>query len=142
MHKYRTFPFFSVFKNYYDDVVEEYIDQHGPRSRIKLSASKSRIHCTRFTWSAWSQTLKSVDVAKVFRELSYTWIDDSPVSIRIMSRYTCDPTSADCLPSMDDDYDKDDRIDMVAEEASKQQKQNTQFTFTQLTITNMWKKKN
>ena len=40
---------FSVFKNHYDDVVEEYIDQNGPRSKIKLTASQSRILYTRFT---------------------------------------------------------------------------------------------
>lgn len=132
--------FFSVFKNHYDDVVEEYIDQHGPRSRIKLSASMSRILCTRFTWCAWLRTLKSVDVSKAFRELGYTWIDDSPVSIRTMPGYTFDPTSVDCLSSMDDDYDKDDRIDIVAKEVSEQQKQDARFSLTQLTITGMWKK--
>jgi hypothetical protein len=43
---------------------------------------------------------------------------------------------------MDDGYDKDDRIDIVAEEAVlKQQKQHSQLTLTQLTITNMWKNK-
>jgi hypothetical protein len=42
---------------------------------------------------------------------------------------------------MDDAYDKDDRIDIVAEEAvSKQQKQHSQLILTQLTITNMSKK--
>ncbi|CAF1455168.1 unnamed protein product [Rotaria sp. Silwood1] len=40
---------FSVFKNHYDAVVEEYIDHNGPRSKIKLTASQSRILCTRFT---------------------------------------------------------------------------------------------
>ncbi|CAF2728547.1 unnamed protein product [Rotaria sp. Silwood2] len=30
---------FSVFKNHYDDVVEEYIEKNGPRSKIKLTAS-------------------------------------------------------------------------------------------------------
>lgn len=134
--------FFSVFKNHYDDVVEEYIDQHGSRSRIKLSASQSRILCTRFTWSAWSRTLKSVDVSKAFRELGYTWIDDSPVSIRTMPGYTFDPTSVACLSSMNDDYDTDDRIDIVAKEISEQQKQKTQLTLAQLTITDMWRKKN
>jgi hypothetical protein len=59
-----------------------------------------------------------------------------------MPGYIFDPTAANCLSSMDDDYDKDDRIDIVAEEAvSKQQKQHSQLTLTQLTITNMWSNK-
>lgn len=134
--------FFSVFKHHYDDVVEEFIDKSRSRSKIKLSASQSRVLCTRFTWSAWLRTLKSVDVAKAFHDIGYTWTDDSPVSLRSMPGYTFDPTAADCLSSMDDDYDKDDRIDIVAEEAvSKQQKQHSQLTLTQLTITNMWSNK-
>jgi hypothetical protein len=133
--------FFSVFKNHYDDVVEEYVDKNGPRRKIKLSASQSRILCTRFTWSAWLRALKSVDVVKAFHDIGYIWTDDSPVSLRSMPGYTFDPTSAECLSSMDDDYDKHDRIDIVAEEASEQhqqkQQQQTQLTLTQLTITNM-----
>jgi hypothetical protein len=132
--------FFSVFKHHYDDVVEEFIDKSESRSKIKLSASQSRILCTRFTWSAWVRTLKSVDVAKAFHDIGYTWTDNSPVSLRSMPGYTFDPTAADCLSLMDDDYDKDDRIDIVAEEAVlKQQKQHSQLPLTQLTITNMWK---
>jgi hypothetical protein len=101
--------FFSVFKNHYNDVIEEYIDKNEPRYKIKLSASQSRILCTRFTWSAWLRTLKSVDVAEAFRKIGF----------RSLPGYTFDPTSADSLLSMDDDYDQDDRIDIVAEEVSK-----------------------
>ena len=43
---------------------------------------------------------------------------------------------------MDDDYDRADRIDIVAEEAvSKKQTEHSQPTSTQLTINNMWKNK-
>ncbi len=62
-----------------------------------------------------------------------------------MSGCTFDPTEADCLSSMNHGYDKDDLIDIVAEEAaSKQQKQkqHSQLALTQLTITNMSKNKN
>ena len=44
--------------------------------------------------------------------------------------------------SLDDDYDKDDRIDTFAEKgAAKQQKECSQLTLTQLTISSMWSKK-
>jgi hypothetical protein len=135
--------FFSVFKNHYDDVVEEFIDQRGSRSKIKLSASQSRILCTRFTWSAWLRTLKSVDIAKAFHEIGYTWTDNSPISLRSMPGYSFDPTAAHDLSLMDDGYDNDDRIDIVAEEAAAAQQKQTQHSelkLTQLTITNMWKK--
>jgi hypothetical protein len=137
--------FFSVFKQHYDDVVEEFIDKSGSRNKIKLSASKSRILCTRFTWSAWLRTLKSVDVTKAFHDIGYTWTDNSPLSLRSMPGYTFDPSATDCLLSMDDDYDKDDRIDIVAEAAAlkqQKQKQHSQVTLAQLTIINMWNNKN
>ena len=44
---------FSVFKKHYDDVAEEFIEKNGPRGQLKLTASQSRILCTRLTWSAW-----------------------------------------------------------------------------------------
>ncbi len=139
---------FSVFKHHYDNVVEEYFDEYGPRSKVKLTASQSRIICTRFTWSSWVRTFKSVDFLKAFKNIGYIWTDDSPISLRSMPGYTFDPTSVDCLSLMDDDYDNEDRIDIVAEEASDQQQQqrtNTQLISTQtkqLTLTNVWKNKN
>ncbi len=88
--------------------------------------------------------MKSVDIAKAFHDIGYTWTDNLPLSLRSMPGYTFDPSAADCLSSMDDDYDKDDRIDIVAEEtSSKQQKQNQRFqlSLTQLKNNNMWKNK-
>ncbi|CAM4989709.1 unnamed protein product [Rotaria socialis] len=38
---------FSTFKNHYTDAAEEYIEQNGPRNKIKLTALQSRILCTR-----------------------------------------------------------------------------------------------
>ena len=112
---------FSVFKNHYDDVVEEYIDQNGPRSKIKLTASQSRILCTRFTWSAWLRTLKSIDFLKAFRDIGYVWSDDSSFSLRTMPGYTFDPSSAGWVSSMNDDNDIEDRIDIVADKALEKQ---------------------
>jgi hypothetical protein len=43
---------FSVLKRHYNDVTEEFIEKNGPRGQLKLTASQSRILCTRFTWSA------------------------------------------------------------------------------------------
>lgn len=134
--------FFSVFKNHYDDAVEEYIDNVGSRNKIKLSASQSRILCTRLTWSAWLRTLKSVDITKAFQDIGYTWADNSPISLRSMPGYSFDPLVADGVSSVDDDCDRDDRIDLAAKDAALKQKEQSQSTSTQLTITNMWKKSN
>ncbi|CAF4475491.1 unnamed protein product, partial [Rotaria sp. Silwood2] len=128
---------FSVFKNHYDDVVAEYIDHNGPRSKIKLTASQSRVLCTRFTWSAWLRTLKSIDFVKVFQNIGYIWSDNSPFSLRTMPGYTFDPSSADWESSTNDDNDTEDRIDIVADKASEQQQQHTQSLATrskQLTL--------
>lgn len=138
--------FFSVFKNHYDDVVDEYIEKFGARNKIKLTASQSRILCTRFTWAAWVRTLNSIDVMKAFHDIGYIWKDDSPVPLRSMPGYSFDPTSADYLSLSNDDYDTEDRIDIVAEEVSEKQQQQQQqsapIASTQLKITNMWKKNN
>ncbi|CAF1506929.1 unnamed protein product [Rotaria sordida] len=130
---------FSIFKNHYDDVVEEYIDYNGPRSKIKLTASQSRILCTRFTCSAWLRTLKSIDFVKVFQDIGYIWSDNSSFSLRTMPGYTFDPSSADWVSSINDDNDIEDRIDIVADKSSEQQ-QHTQSLATrskQLTLFNM-----
>ena len=136
---------FSVFKKHYDDVVEEYIDKYGPASKIKLSASNSRILCTRFTWSSWLRTLVSVDFIKAFRDIGYIWTDNSPITLRTMPGFTFDPSSVDDLSPMDINYDNEDRIEISAAEAAEEQKQQqcTQTTSTQmkqLTLLNMWKK--
>ena len=43
---------FSVFKQHYYDVAEEWFDINGPRNKVKLSSAQSRILCTRLTKSA------------------------------------------------------------------------------------------
>ncbi|CAF1685083.1 unnamed protein product, partial [Adineta ricciae] len=63
---------FSIFKSNYDNIAEDYIEKYGPRSNIKLTASQSRILCTKFTWSAWERTLANVDIAKAFQDVGYT----------------------------------------------------------------------
>ena len=131
---------FPIFKKYHDDVVEEYIDQNGLRSKIKLTVSESRVLCTRFIWSSWVRTLKSVDLTKAFRDIGYIWTDNSPISLRSLPGYVFDPTSIDCLSLMNDDYDKVDRIDTVADEAAEQQRTQVKSPQKkQLTLSNMWK---
>ncbi|CAF1025563.1 unnamed protein product [Rotaria sp. Silwood1] len=98
--------------------VEEYIEKNEPRNKIKLSTSQSRILYNRFTWSAWIRTLKSIVFLKACHDVSYIWTDNSPVSLRSMPGYTFDPTSVECLSLVDDNYDNEERIDIVAEEAS------------------------
>jgi hypothetical protein len=71
---------FSVFRRHYDDVADEFIEKNGPRGQFKLTASESRILCTRLTWFAWLRTLKSIDFEKFFQDLGDIWVDDSVVS--------------------------------------------------------------
>jgi hypothetical protein len=63
---------FSMFKNNYYDCSEEYIEKAGGRANIKLTASQSRILCTRLTSSAWKRTVVSIDFSKSFRDIGYT----------------------------------------------------------------------
>ena len=128
---------FSVFKQHYDDVADEFIEKNGPRGKLKLTASQSRILCTRLTWSAWLRTLKSIDFEKSFQDLGYVWVDNSVVSPRTMPGYTFDPVSDDCPISTPDD-EEENRIDKVATEIAEQQK-TLLSTKKQLTLTNMWK---
>ena len=62
---------FSVFKSHYQTVADEFIDQNGPRHKLKLSAKQQIILCTR--------TLKSVNLERAFKDIGYTWVDESPV---------------------------------------------------------------
>ena len=40
------------------DAAEEWLDVNGPRNKVKLISSQSRILCTRLAKSAWYRTLK------------------------------------------------------------------------------------
>ncbi|CAF4629448.1 unnamed protein product [Rotaria sp. Silwood2] len=94
----------------YVQILDEYIEKNASKSKIRLTASQSRIICTRFTWSAWIRTLKSIDFLKAFHNIGYIWTDNSLASLRSMPGYTFDPTSVECLPLMDDNYDNEERI--------------------------------
>ncbi|CAF4167841.1 unnamed protein product [Rotaria sp. Silwood2] len=63
------------------------------RSKIKLTASESRILCTRLTLAAWKRTLASIDFKKSFRQIGYTWTDNiTPVKPHTLPGYIYDPT--------------------------------------------------
>ena len=51
----------SFFKQHYCDVVENWLEANGPRSKVKLSTSESRVLSTRLTKSTWFRTLSSVE---------------------------------------------------------------------------------
>ena len=84
--------------------------------------------------------MKSVDVAKAFHDIGYTWNDASPIPLRSIPGYTFDPISNEHLSSMDDEDDDDDYIEKVAAEISQQQQ--ASVTSIQLKLINMWKRKN
>ena len=111
---------FSVFKQHYYDVAEEWLDANGPRNKVKLSASQSRILCTRLTRSAWLRTLKSVDLKKAFQDIGYTWNDASPIYLRTLPGFCFDPSTVDLTVTSSLQNDDEDKIERDAEEAKRQ----------------------
>ncbi|CAF1393582.1 unnamed protein product [Rotaria sordida] len=131
---------FSVFKHHYYECSEEFIEKYGPRSKIKLSASQSRILCTRLTSSAWKRTLTSIDTKRAFTDLGYIWTDNSLVQPRSLPGYSFDPATVD-YPSTNSQLDEDNIIEAEAKKAQQQHlaklnKQNNK----QFKISDMWKK--
>jgi hypothetical protein len=131
---------FSVFKHHYYECAEEFIEKNGPRSKIKLSASQSRILCTRLTSSAWKRTLSSIDMKRAFIDVGYIWTDNSLVQPRSLPGYSFDPVTID-YPSTNAQLDEDNIIEAEANKAEQQHlaalnKQNNK----QLKISEMWKK--
>ncbi|CAF1109328.1 unnamed protein product [Adineta steineri] len=131
---------FSVFKHHHYECREEFIEAHGPRSKIKLSASQSRILCTRLTSSAWKRTLTSIDMKRAFINLGYIWSDNSPVQPRSLPGYSFDPETID-YPSTNAQIDEDTIIEAETNKAHQQhlEKLNKQIN-KQLKISEMWKK--
>ena len=86
---------FSAFKNHYYDCAEEFLEQNGPRSKLKLTASQKRVLCTRLTASAWDRTLTSIDFRNAFRSLGYTWCDNAFVQPSHIPWYRFDPNSVE-----------------------------------------------
>ncbi len=84
---------FSIFKNHYTDAAEEYLEQNGPRNKIKLWASQSRILCTRLTMTAWKRTINTINFKEEFKHIGYIWNDNSSISPRTLPGYTFDPST-------------------------------------------------
>lgn len=104
---------FSVFKNHYQSAADEFIDANGPRHKLKLSAKQQRILCTRLISTAWNRTLKSVDLKRAFIDIGYTWVDESPVSLRTLGGFIFDPTTVVSLPSNEDGEEDADGISVI-----------------------------
>ncbi|CAM4839371.1 unnamed protein product, partial [Rotaria magnacalcarata] len=96
---------FSVFKTHYQTATEEYIDRYTSRSNIKLTSKQQRILCTRLVATAWSRTQATIDLERAFLDIGYTWVDDSPVSIRTLSGFVFDSST---ITSMIVNYDNGD----------------------------------
>ena len=102
---------FSVFKKHYYDVAEEWLDFSGPRSKVKLTSSQSRILCTRLTQSAWYRILKSTDFETAFYEIGYTWRGDPPIYLRTLARFCFDPSSMNLASDSSSDNFDDEKIE-------------------------------
>ncbi|CAF1017098.1 unnamed protein product [Rotaria sp. Silwood1] len=125
---------FATFKNHYYDCAEEYLELNGPRSKLKLSASKKRILCTRLTASAWARTLKSTNFPEAFRSLGYTWVDDSLIKPNHIPWYTFDP---DCIELNEDEVNEQNCDSVPSEHNSSILTKNQH---KQLTLKHFWKK--
>ncbi len=134
---------FSIFKSHYFDAAEEFIEKNGPRSKLKLNASQSRIICTRLTWEAWKRTLKSIDLKKGFMDIGYVWADHSIVTPRTLPGYIYDPNQQ--FERQSDDDDDDDTENRIANDAVLANQEHTQMMLKnggkQLKLFDLWKKK-
>ncbi|CAM2725583.1 unnamed protein product, partial [Rotaria socialis] len=84
---------FSVFKSHYQAAADEYIDLYSSCSKIKLAAKQQRILCTRLISTAWVRTQNSIVFERAFVDIGYTWIDESPVSIRTLQGFLFGPST-------------------------------------------------
>jgi hypothetical protein len=134
---------FSIFKNHYTDAAEEYLEQNGPRNKIKLSASQSRILCTRLTMTAWKRTITTINFKEEFKHIGYIWNDNSPISPRTLPGYTFDPSTIN-LPSSqidkEDNEESERRIETQAKLAEEQSTRLSNKKNQQKTLDYFWKK--
>ena len=134
---------FSTFKNHYTDAAEEYLEQNGQRSKIKLSASQSRILCTRLTMTAWKRTLATVNIKEEFKHIGYTWIDDSVISPRTLPAYTFDPSAINLPLSQIDEQDDEEnerQIEIQAKLAHDENQRLLKHKNQQKPLSYFWKK--
>ncbi|CAF1428919.1 unnamed protein product [Rotaria sordida] len=113
---------FSVFKNHYQAAANEYIDNYTSRSKIKLTAKQKRILCTRLISTAWIRTQKSFDFERAFLDIGYTWIDESPVSIRTLPGFLFDPSTVTISTTNNnnnEEEEEDNEDQLIAEEKKR-----------------------
>ncbi|CAF1523278.1 unnamed protein product [Rotaria sordida] len=113
---------FSVFKNHYQAAANEYIDNYTSRSKIKSTAKQQRILCTRLISTAWIRTQKSFDLERAFLDIGYTWIDESPVSIRTLPGFIFDPSTVTISTTNNDNNEEEEEHNedqLMAEEKKK-----------------------
>ncbi|CAF4457790.1 unnamed protein product, partial [Rotaria socialis] len=100
---------FSVFKSHYQAAADEYIDLYSSCSKIKLAAKQQRILCTRLISTAWVRTQNSIVFERAFVDIGYTWIDESPVSIRTLQGFLFGPsTVTSSIIDVDDREDQEE----------------------------------
>ena len=97
---------FVTFKNHYQAAADGYIDHFGPRSKIKLTAKQPQILCTRLISTAWIRTRQSVNFQDAFRDIGYTWVCQSPVSIRTLPGFVFDPSTVTSSSIYSDENEK------------------------------------
>jgi len=131
---------FSIFKHHHYECAEEWLEENGGRSKVKLTAAQSRVLCTRLVSSAWSRTLKSINPMASFLELGYVWKDNSLVRPPSLPGYCFDPTDIDHFIIKDHHIDETQRIEEEAQKATQQQNRNPDINIKQKTLFDMWKK--
>ena len=132
---------FSVFKQHYYDVAEEWLDINGPRNKVKLSSAQSRILCTRLTKSVWLRTLSSIDLKAAFYDIGYTWFGESPIYPRALSGFCFDPSSLNQCFSTDISDENNNRIQREANAAREEitKKISDSSRMTQTNLKQFWK---
>ncbi|CAF1019342.1 unnamed protein product [Adineta ricciae] len=116
---------FSIFKNHYTDAADEFIERNGPRSKLKLTASHSRILCTQ-----------------EFTNIGYIWKDNTPVMPRTLPNYTFDPDKVNSQLTSIDQTDNDDeerQIEIQAKLANEHDKTLLNQQNKQLKLNHFWK---
>lgn len=104
---------FSMFKHHYQCAADEYLDQQELGCQFKLSAKKQRILCTKLVSTAWIRTVQSVDFERAFKDIGYTWTDESPFSPRPLTGYVFDPTTVDDFKSDDSEDHEEIEKDVI-----------------------------
>ncbi|CAF4908274.1 unnamed protein product, partial [Rotaria sp. Silwood2] len=60
----------------------------------------------RLISTAWIRTQKSIDFERAFLDIGYTWVDESPVSIRTLKGFIFDPSTVTSSTFNDDENEE------------------------------------